>query len=91
MRMRILNANLELAIADLLVMIETIVSGYGGGNGDGQEVVRPALEAEHLETDEKSTKRAVGDATEEAAHADGGGEAAGDAHERSDDRAEGGT
>ena len=54
MRMRILNANLEFAIADLLVMVEAIVSGYGGGDGDGQEVVGPALEAEHLETDEKS-------------------------------------
>ena len=64
MRMRILNANLELAVADLLVMIEAIVSGYGGGDGDGQEVVGPALEAEHLETDEKSAERAVGDAAE---------------------------
>ena len=64
MRMRILNANLEFAIADLLVMVETIVSGYGGGDGDGQEVVGPALEAEHLETDEKSAERAVGDAAE---------------------------
>ena len=64
MRMRILNANLELAVADLLVMIEAIVSGYGGGDGDGQKVVGPALEAEHLETDEKSAERAVGDAAE---------------------------
>ena len=90
MRMRILNANLEFAIADLLVMVKAVVSGYSGSNGDSQKIVRPALEAEHLEADEKSAKGAVGDAAEEAAHADGGGEAAGNAHERPDDGAEGG-
>ena len=74
--MRIFNANLELAVADLLVMIEAIVSGYGGGDGDGQKV------------DEECAEGAVGDAAEEAAHTDGSGEPAGDAHERSDDGSE---
>ena len=64
MRMRIFNANLKLAIPDLLMVVEAVVSGYGGGDGDCQEVVGPALEAEHLETDEKSAERAVGDAAE---------------------------
>ena len=86
--MRILNANLELAVADLLVMIEAIVSGYGGGDGDGQKVVGPALETEHLKADEECAEGAVGDAAEEAAHTDGSGEPAGDAHERSDDGSE---
>ena len=62
--MRIFNANLKLAIPDLLMVVEAVVSGYGGGDGDGQKVVGPALEAEHLETDEKSAERAVGDAAE---------------------------
>ena len=87
-RMRILNANLELAIADLLVMVETVVSGYGGCDGDGKKIVRPAFEAEHLEADEKSAERAVGDAAEEAAHSDGCRKTAWDAHERSDDGTE---
>ena len=91
MRMRIFNANLKLAIPDLLMVVEAVVSGYGGGDGDSQKVVRPALEAEHLEADEEGAKGAVSDAAEEAAHSDGSGEAAGNAHERPDDGAEGGT
>ena len=90
MRMRILNADLEFAISDLLMMVETVVSGYGGGNGDGQQVVGPALEAEHLESDQECSQRAVGDAAEEASHADGGREAGGNSHERADDGPESG-
>ena len=87
--MRILLPELELAVADLLMVIEAIVSGNGGGDGDGKKVVRPALEAEHLEADEEGAQRAVGNAAEEAAHADGCGQSGGKAQERSDDGAEG--
>lgn len=89
MRIRILLPELELAVADLLMVIEAIVSGNGGGDGDGKKVVRPSLEAEHFEADEESPEGAVGNAAEEAAHAYGCGQSGGKAQKRSDDGTEG--
>ena len=72
-RVGIFTAELELAVTDLLMVIESIVAGYCGSYGDGKKVIRPAFESEHLEADEKGSKRAVGDTAEQAAHTDRGG------------------
>ena len=66
------------------MVIEAVVTGYRGSDGDGQQVIRPAFKAEHLETDEERTQGTVCDAAEQAAHADRSGKTRGNSHERTD-------
>ena len=75
MSVGIFAANLELAGTDLRVVIKPIVAGYRGSNGDGKKIIRPAFKAEHLETDEKCSERAVGNTAEQTAHTDRSGKA----------------
>ena len=52
-RVRVFAPDLELAVADLLVVVEAVVARDRGSDRDAEQIVGPALEAEHLETDEK--------------------------------------